>query len=109
MDQIKATLCSKTAPALGNVTIQFPIHQKEYDRVLEQLKPLGIGSPLDQDCQIETLDSHYPILKQLEETLVNLDELDHLAKRLDGFDVSEALQFQAAQRRASHLSRTSST
>ena len=49
MDQIKATLYSKTDPALGSVTIQFPIHRKEYDRVLEQLKPLGIGSPLDQD------------------------------------------------------------
>lgn len=96
MDQIKATLRNKTDPALGSVTIQFPIHRKEYDRVLELLKPLGIGSPLDQDCQIETLDSHYPILKRLEETLVDLDELDYLAKRLDGFDVGEALQFQAA-------------
>ena len=83
MDQIKATLRSKADPALGSVTIQFPIHRKEYDQVLEQLESLGIGSPLDQDCQIETLDSHYPILKRLEETLVNLDELDYLAKRLD--------------------------
>ena len=95
MDQIKATLYSKTDPALGSVTIQFPIHRKEYDRVLEQLKPLGIGSPLDQDCQIETLDSHYPILKRLEETLVNLDELDYLAKRLDNID-EKATTFQGA-------------
>lgn len=96
MYQIKATLRSKTDPALGSVTIQFPIHRKEYDRVLEQLRPLGIGSPFDQDCQVETIDSHYSILKRLEETLVKLDELDYLAKRLDGFDVGEALQFQAA-------------
>ena len=95
MYQIKATLRSKTDPALGSVTIQFPIHWKEYDRVLEQLKPLGIGSPLDQDCQIETLDSHYPILKRLEETLVNLDELDYLAKRLDNID-EKATTFQGA-------------
>ena len=95
MDQIKATLYSKTDPALGSVTIQFPIHRKEYDRVLEQLKPLDIGSPLDQDCQIEMLDSHYPILKRLEETLVNLDELDYLAKRLDNID-EKATTFQGA-------------
>ena len=95
MDQIKATLYSKTDPALGSVTIQFPIHRKEYDQVLEQLEPLGIGSPLDQDCQIETLDSHYPILKRLEETLVNLDELDYLAKRLDNID-EKATTFQGA-------------
>ena len=95
MDPIKATLRSKTDPALGSVTIQFPIHRKEYDQVLEQLNPLGIGSPLDQDCQIETLDSHYPILKRLEETLVNLDELDYLAKRLDNID-EKATTFQGA-------------
>lgn len=95
MDQIKATLYSKTDPALGSVTIQFPIHRKEYDQVLEQLESLGIGSPLDQDCQIETLDSHYPILKRLEETLVNLDELDYLAKRLDNID-EKATTFQGA-------------
>ena len=95
MDQIKATLYSKTDPALGSVAIQFPIHRKEYDQVLEQLESLGIGSPLDQDCQIETLDSHYPILKRLEETLVNLDELDYLAKRLDNID-EKATTFQGA-------------
>ena len=95
MDPIKATLRSKTDPALRSVTIQFPIHRKEYDRVLEQLEPLDIGSPLDQDCQIETLDSHYPILKRLEETLVNLDELDYLAKRLDNID-EKATTFQGA-------------
>ena len=95
MDPIKATLRSKTDPALGSVTIQFPIHRKEYDQVLEQLNPLGIGSPLDQDCQIETLDSHYPILKRLEKTLVNLDELDYLAKRLDNID-EKATTFQGA-------------
>ena len=95
MDQIKATLYSKTDPALGSVTIQFPIHRKEYDQVLEQLESLGIGSPLDQDCQIETLDSHYPILKRLEETLVNLDELDYLDKRLDNID-EKATTFQGA-------------
>ena len=95
MDQIKATLYSKTDPTLGGVTIQFPIHRKEYDQVLEQLESLGIGSPLDQDCQIETLDSHYPILKRLEETLVNLDELDYLAKRLDNID-EKATTFQGA-------------
>ena len=81
MDQIKATLYSKTDPALGSVTIQFPIHRKEYDQVLEQLESLGIGSPLDQDCQIETL--------------VNLDELDYLAKRLDNID-EKATTFQGA-------------
>lgn len=96
MYQIKATLQNKDRPESGSVTVQFPIPWKEYDRVLEQLKPLGIGDPIAQDCQVEAIDSHYSILKRLEEGMVNLDELDYLAKRLDSFDVSEALQFQGA-------------
>ena len=96
MYQIKATLRNKSDPALGSVTIQFPIPWKEYDKALEQLKPLKIGGPIAQDCQVETIDSYYSILKRLEGTPVNLDELDYLAKRLDSFDGGEALQFQAA-------------
>ena len=96
MYQIKATLRNKDRPESGSVTVQFPIPWKEYDRILEQLKPLSIGGPIAQDCQVEAIDSHYSILKRLEERPVSLDELDYLAKRLDGFDVSEALQFQGA-------------
>lgn len=96
MYRIKAALRSKTDPTLGSVTVQFPIPWKEYNQVLEQLKPLGIGGSVDQDCQVETIDSYYSILKRLEGTPVNLDELDYLAKRLDSFDGGEALQFQAA-------------
>ncbi len=96
MYQIKATLRNKTDPTLGSVIIRFPIPWQEYDKVLEQLKPLGIGRPTDQDCQVETIDSSYPVLKRLEETLVNLDELGYLAKWLDGFDEYETLQFQGA-------------
>ncbi len=96
MYRIKATLRSKADPALGSVTIRFPIPWQEYDKILEQLKPLGIGGSLDQDCQVETIDSYYSILKRVEKTVVNLDDLDYLAKRLDSFDGGEALQFQAA-------------
>ena len=96
MYQIKATLRNKDIPESGTATVTFPIPWREYDRVLEQLKLLGIGGPTEQDCQVEAIDSHYSILKRLEEMPVNLDELDYLAKRLDGFDVYEALQFQGA-------------
>ena len=37
----------------------------------------------------------WPALKRLEEQLVNLDELDYLAKRLDSFSSGELAQFQA--------------
>ena len=96
MYQIKATLKNQKRPELGSVTLTFPIPWREYDQVLERLKPLGIGSPLDQDCQVKAIDSHYSTLERLEGTRVGLDELDYLATRLDGFDVYEALQFQRA-------------
>ena len=110
MYRIKATLRSKADPALGSVTIRFPIPWQEYDKILEQLKPLGIGGSLDQDCQIETLDSHCSILKQLEKTVVNLDDLDYLAKRLDSLmEVKPSSFRRQRQRKASHPSRTLST
>lgn len=37
----------------------------------------------------------YPTLRCLEGSKVNIDELDYLAKRLDGFDAVEVSQFQA--------------
>ena len=96
MYQIKAVLGNQAKPELGVVTVPFPIPRQEYEQILELLKGLKIGASVSQDCQVETIDSHYSILKRLEKTPVNLDELDYLAKRLDSFDGGEALQFQAA-------------
>ena len=96
MYQIKAVLSNQAKPELGVVTVPFPIPWQEYEQTLELLKGLEIGASVGQDCQVETIDSYYSILKRLEGTPVNLDDLDYLAKRLDSFDVYEALQFQAA-------------
>ncbi len=96
MYQIKAVLGNQAKPESGVVTVPFPIPRQEYEQILELLKGLKIGASVGQDCQVETIDSHYSILKRMEGTSVNLDELDYLAKRLDSFDESEALQFQAA-------------
>ena len=40
------------------------------------------------------LDGDYPVLKRLQETEANVDELDYLAKRLGSFDRYELAQFQ---------------
>ncbi|MBM6898058.1 hypothetical protein H9X86_12020 [Pseudoflavonifractor capillosus] len=44
---------------------------------------------------MDELHSPWPVLDRLEGTQVNLDELDYLAKRLDGFGDDEVAQFQA--------------
>ena len=96
MYQVKAVLGNQAKPESGVVTVPFPIPRQEYEQILELLKGLEIGESVGQDCQVETIDSYYSILKRMEGTSVNLDELDYLAKRLDSFDGGEALQFQAA-------------
>lgn len=79
----------------GVVTAPFPIPADEYDRIIEMLAALGIGDAIKRDCQVEQISDEYPILKRLERTAVNIDEMDYLAKRLDSFCDQEVAQFQA--------------
>jgi len=92
---LHAVLGSPDHPEYGAATIPFPIPREEYDHCMELLVELNIGSAIAKDCQVQSIDSHYPVLHRLEMRTVNLDELDYLAKRLDSFDVGEAAQFNA--------------
>lgn len=91
---IQAVLSNPRHPEYGQATIPFPIPNDDYDRIIGMMEELEIGDALKQDCQIDELDSHYSVLKRMELTTVNLDELDYLAKRLDSFCVGEDAQFQ---------------
>ncbi|MBD5118505.1 MAG: hypothetical protein HDT37_05285 [Clostridiales bacterium] len=91
----QAAVSNKAHPEYGLATIPFPIPDSEYDQAIELLEGLDIGSPTGQDCQVDFLDSKYPILKRLVTQSVNLDELDYLAKRLESFCPDENAQFQA--------------
>ena len=75
-------------------TEQRSAPDEKYDRMIELLEPLEIGDALRQDCRVDELDSFYTVLNRLVGSLVNFDELDYLAKRLDSFDDGEAAQFQ---------------
>lgn len=44
---------------------------------------------------MDALDSRFPVLNALQGTLVNVDQLDYLAKRLDSFCVGEDDQYKA--------------
>lgn len=82
---IHAVLSNPSCPEYGQATVPFPIPTEEYDHVLEVLVPLGIGDPLQRDCQVDELNGEYPVLRCLEGKTINLDELDFLSKRLDSF------------------------
>lgn len=82
-------------PEYGVATIPFPIPDAEYDHVIEMMENLEIGDPVKEDCLVCEIEGDFPVLKRMENLLVNLDELDYLAKRLDSFCDTEVAQFQA--------------
>lgn len=92
---MQVVLKNPNHPEYGVSAIPFPMEREENDHSIEVLSALKIGDAVKQDCCVEEVKSHYSVLKRLEGQMVNVDELDYLAKRLDSFDVGEAAQFQA--------------
>ena len=90
-----AILKNDDHPEYGEVSMPLPIKSSEYGHCIELLSSLDIGDALSKDCKVEELTRAYPTLRCLEGCKVNIDELDYLAKRLDGFDAVEVSQFQA--------------
>ena len=96
---IHAVLGNPNHPEYGVATIPFPIPHDQYAHCMELLEALEIGDAVKADCQVQEIDSFYSVLKLTEMLPVNVEELNYLAKRLDGFDVGEAAQFQAMAHR----------
>ena len=96
MYMIKAGIENPRHPEYGSVTITFPIPETEYDKTIRLLSELDIGNAAGRDCRIKEIDCCATVLKKLEGSCVNIDDLDFLAKRLDSFDSYEMEQFQAA-------------
>ena len=92
---INAVLSNPHHPDYGVVTIPFPIPHDQYAHCMELLEALEVGDAVKADCRVEKIDSFYTVLKRIEMLTVNAEELNYLAKRLDGFDAGEAAQFQA--------------
>ena len=93
---LKATICNEAHPEYGAVSLPFPIKLEEYDENLKMLDALDIGGHIERDCFVAELSTAYPILKCLEGSCVNVDELDYLIKYLDSFTPDEVAAFQGA-------------
>ncbi len=89
---IQTTLSNPKRADLPSVQVCFPI--LEYKEIYTKLEAIGIGSVLERDCYVTEISGSYPILKRLESTAVNVDELDYLAKRLESYDKHELAKFQ---------------
>ena len=92
---IQAVLSNPSHPEYGVATIPFPIPRDQYAHCMELLEALEIGDAVKADCKVTKIDSFYTVLKRTEMLMVNVEELNYLAKRLDSFDTGEAAQFQA--------------
>ncbi len=92
---IQAVLGNPHHPEYGVATIPFPIPRDQYVHCMELLEALEIGDAVKADCKVEEVDSFFSVLKRTEMLMVNVEELNYLAKRLDSFDTREAAQFQA--------------
>lgn len=93
---IQTIISNAKHPEYGQATISFPIKENDYPNVVELLRSMGLGNPLERDCRVDEVCGDWPILKRLEKVAINLDEMDYLAKRLDSFDAQEKAKFQAA-------------
>ena len=92
---MSAVLSNPSHPKYGVATIPFPIPREEYDQCIKQFVALQISDAVQRDCQVLNVSGPWPALKRLEDSGVNLDELDYLAKRLNSFDTTEVAQYQA--------------
>ena len=92
---IQAVLGNPRHPEYGVAAIPFPIPHDQYAHCMELLEALEIGDVVKADRKVQEINSFYSVLKRTEMLTVNVEELNYLAKRLDGFDTGEAAQFQA--------------
>ena len=69
-------------PEYGQVTISFPIPNDQYGQTIKMLQAIDLGFSVNRDCKVNKVESPYSVLDVIEDTLVNVDQLDYLAKRL---------------------------
>ena len=92
---IQAVLSNPRRPECDQITIPFPIPVDQYDKTIEMLQAIDLGFSVNRDCTVDEVNSRYRVLGAVRGTLVNIDQLGYLAKRLDGFCAGEVSQFQA--------------
>ena len=90
---LKLQLRRHDAPSYRTVAIEFPAPEPDLQ---EKMKELGIGITTEKLCLIDAVQNDHGGLQALAGTLVNADEIQYLAKRMDSFDKNELNTFYAA-------------
>lgn len=90
---LKLQLRRHDAPSYRTVAIEFPAPEPDLQ---ENMKELGIGITTEKLCLVDAVQNDHRGLQALAGTLVNADEVQYLAKRMDSFDKNELNTFYAA-------------
>ena len=88
-------LLSNNEGIVGVAVVTLPIPDKEYSKVLDGLREMGIGDARARDCYIGQIMDAPPVLDCLEGQTVNIDELDFLFRSIDRYTDDELAEFQA--------------
>lgn len=90
---MKMNLRRYDAPSYRTVVIEFPTAESNLQ---EKMKELGIGITTEKLCLVDSVRGDGGALQALVGTLVNADEVQYLAKRMDSFNKNELNTFRAA-------------
>jgi hypothetical protein len=92
--KISISLQNKDRPELGRSKLYLPADEEELNSKLAEIL-IPYASP-ERNCLLSTPDCEPSPFDFIKGGLVNADELNYLAMRLDSFDGYEMTQFQAA-------------
>ena len=92
---MNAVLSNPNHPEYGQVTIPLPIPDEEYGHCIELLEQLEIGHATERDCRVDEITGGYATLVGLIGSVINLDELDFLARSIDRYWGNESAKFEA--------------
>lgn len=73
--------------------IAFPAAESDMQEAMEGI---GVGITTEKLCMVDAIQNDHGGLQALAGTLVNADEVQYLAKRMDSFDKNESSTFYAA-------------
>lgn len=89
---LNVTIRKNDSPSYQTIVLNLP---EPENKLAEKLSQAGIGITLEANCLIDNIDGEEGVLQSLCGKCVNADELQYLARRIDGFDKNELQNFYA--------------
>ena len=89
---LEMKLRKRDAPSYRTAVIVFPAAEPDLQKAMDEI---GVGITTEKLCVVDDVKNEHRGLQALAGTLVNADEVQYLAKRMDSFDKSELNTFYA--------------